>query len=80
VPEFGVVPPLERTAPMVAFIDPDGTFWNPPVGDAHAAKGRVWVPYEDWQGCVGLLEAALRRERALKHELTELKANARSKR
>lgn len=51
------------TAPLVAFIDEHGTFWKPRVTHARVFGGQVYVPFDDWIGAVGLLEAALRRER-----------------
>jgi hypothetical protein len=43
-----------------AFIDSEGLFWAPTPSGSFAAGGTVWVPFEDWQAVVGLLEEALR--------------------
>ncbi|HET9596158.1 MAG TPA: hypothetical protein VFP65_11285 [Anaeromyxobacteraceae bacterium] len=55
----------EQGIGAVAFVDPDGTFWGPTPTGSLCSAGTVWVPIEDYQAVVGLLEAALRRERKL---------------
>lgn len=56
-------------AALTAFVDVDGTFWPPSIRQVTTQHGQVWVPYEDWQDLVGLLEAALWRERGLQARL-----------
>lgn len=51
--------------PFVAFVDEHGSFWSPHITEVQVIGGRPFVPFTDWQACVGLLEAALRRERAM---------------